>query len=244
MDGERHSEGTDGPAAGELVLVVDDDVNARTLVEGIVAREGFSVVGASGVAAAEDVLRASDVIIALLDLTLRDGNGLDLVKRLSLDPLVGTIILSARADDTDRIIGLEVGADDYLAKPFHPRELAVRLRRHATRLRTIRELTRSRDDKRANIGPWSIDEQRRAVFHESGGRAVVSDAEFRTLLCLFHGRGRVLSRDTLYREVVGPGLRDPLDRRIDVYVSGLRKKLALTKPNAIRTVHGVGYILD
>ncbi|UOM32769.1 response regulator transcription factor [Acuticoccus sp. I52.16.1] len=241
-------------ADSALVLVVEDEPAVQDLVAQILTREKFRVATADSVRAAEKVLESEDVVLALVDLTLRDGNGLDLVRRLSLDPTVGTIILSGAADDMDRIIGLEVGADDYVTKPFNNRELAARLRRHAARIQFIREQANHPPVANANghapksegpsLGPWAIDEARRAVYHESGARAALSDAEFRTLICLFRNQGTVLSRDGLYHEVVGPGSRDPLDRRIDVYVSGLRKKLNLTDPHRIRTVHGVGYILD
>ncbi|RAI03159.1 hypothetical protein DLJ53_01120 [Acuticoccus sediminis] len=238
-------------ATHPLVLVVEDEIQVQELVAQILKREKFRVATADSVRAAEAVLEDQDVMIALVDLTLRDGNGLDLVRRLSLDPMVGTIIMSGASEDMDRIIGLEVGADDYVTKPFNNRELAARLRRHAARIQFIRDQSvptppTSEPDARPGpaLGDWTIDEPRRSVYDGAGRRALLSDAEFRTLVCLFRNQGQVLSRDGLYREVVGPGSRDPLDRRIDVYVSGLRKKLKLTDPHRIRTVHGVGYILD
>ena len=249
-NGNGHTDRVDELDAS-LVLVVEDDVEVQNVVVQILSREKFRVATADSVRAAEAILDAQNVTLALVDLTLRDGNGLDLVRRLSLDPMVGTIIMSGAADDMDRIIGLEVGADDYVTKPFNNRELAARLRRHAARIQFIRE--QSGSGKPANganghegpsLGGWTIDESRRAVYSEDGERATLSDAEFRTLICLFRHQGMVMSRDGLYREVVGPGSRDPLDRRIDVYVSGLRKKLNLTDPHRIRTIHGVGYILD
>lgn len=237
-----------GPRDG-VVLVVEDDLTVQETVADILARDGFRVVCADSLNSAEDRLRTSDVMIALVDITLRDGNGLELVKRLSLDPLTSTIIMSGRSEDMDRIIGLEVGADDYVTKPFNGRELAARLRRHATRVRYIREHAGAKRSSRpadpgTSIGHWTIDEARRAVYDGSGARADLSDSEFRTLLAMARKRGSVLTRDALYREVVGPGARDPFDRRIDVYVSALRKKLKLTDPHRIRTVHGIGYIVD
>ena len=237
-------------AESALVLIVEDEVPVQELVSQIVQREKFRVALADSVRSAEAILESEDVTLALIDLTLRDGNGLDLVRRLSMDPMVGTIIMSGAADDMDRIIGLEVGADDYVTKPFNNRELAARLRRHAARIQFIRGQSGptsepvSNGKAGASLGGWTIDESRRAVYDETGDRAALSDAEFRTLISLFRNQGVVMSRDGLYREVVGPGARDPLDRRIDVYVSGLRKKLKLNDPHRIRTVHGVGYILD
>lgn len=237
-----------GATGVPLVLVVEDDVDVQDVVSQIVSREKFRVVVADSVRAAEAVLANEDVSLALVDLTLREGNGLDLVRRLSLDPMIGTIIMSGAAEDMDRIIGLEVGADDYVTKPFNNRELAARLRRHAARIQFIREQGERpsvRPGKNGpNLGGWIIDEHRRALYDSEGERADLSDAEFRTFLSLYRNQGLVMSRDGLYRDVVGPGARDPLDRRIDVYVSGLRKKLKLAEPHRIRTVHGVGYILD
>lgn len=230
----------------ERVLVVEDDPDVRDVVCRLLRREHYDVHEATSVRAAEAALAAHpDICLAIVDLTLHDGDGIDLVKKLSFVADIAVVILSGKGDSTDRIVGLEVGADDYVPKPFHGRELVARVKRHVARMRQIRDAARSQGAVPGErFGPWRIDEGRRCVVDERGGRAPLSEAEFRTLVCLLRQRGQVLTRDALYNAVVGPGSRDPLDRRIDVYVAALRKKLRLRTEAQIRTVHRVGYIID
>ncbi|MBJ3775916.1 response regulator transcription factor [Acuticoccus mangrovi] len=226
-------------------MVVDDDMDIRNLVGMVLSEEGFDVIKASGIEEAEGLLEVHDILVALVDLRLRDKDGLDLVRKLAMHHDVGIMILSGKGGTLDRVIGIEVGADDYITKPFDNRELLARVKRRAARVRAMRDGMRSRHESEpVAFGDWTIDHERHAVFDKQGAQANLSESEFRTLACLVRNRGSVLSRDELYNYVVGPGIRDPLDRRIDVYVSSLRKKLGLAGPSAIRTVHRVGYIVD
>ncbi|MCF3932197.1 response regulator transcription factor [Acuticoccus sp. M5D2P5] len=226
----------------EQILVVDDEDDLRTLVVMMLRDEGFDVAEAATLKHAEHIIDTSEVALALVDLRLTDGDGLALVRRLSTTPTTGIIIVSGKADSFDRILGLEIGADDYITKPFEHRELVARVKRHMTRMRSIREGHQTRAELEPMLlGEWTVDPSRRSVYCR-GSIAPLSEAEFRTVASLLKHKGQVLSRDALYREVIGPGERDPLDRRIDVYVSSIRKKLGLN--SEIRTVHRVGYIID
>ncbi|WP_170134931.1 response regulator transcription factor [Acuticoccus kandeliae] len=231
-----------GIAQRDRILVVDDEDDIRKLVAMMLMDEGFEVLEAATIAQADSILDKSEVSLALIDLRLRDGDGMSLVRRLAAIQGTGIIIVSGKSDSFDRIIGIEVGADDYVTKPFEHRELVARVKRHMARMRSIRQgLTNRLEVQPMNLGEWTVDPSRRSVTSDNE-TAPVSEAEFRTLMCLLRHRGKVLTRDDLYREVIGPGERDPLDRRIDVYVSSIRKKLSLN--NEIRTVHRVGYIID
>lgn len=229
----------------EQILLVDDDAAIHELVGLALEDEGIDIISASTIAEAERALETHDVALALVDLRLRGTDGMELVRKLAGRPDVGIMIVSGKCDPLDRVIGIEVGADDYVTKPFDTRELVARIKRRLARMRELRgSLSARRKMEPIRVGSWTVDPERHAVLSPDGSPADLSESEFRTIACLARNRGKVLSRDELYAYVVGPGERDPLDRRIDVYVSSLRKKLSLNGPDGIRTVHRVGYIID
>lgn len=233
-------------ATRDAIMIVDDDKQIRQIVSMLLTDEGFTVVEAGSAAEAEQLIEQSGIALALVDLRLGDKDGLDLVRKLAVQPEFGIIILSGKASAVDKVIGIEVGAHDYITKPFDNRELIARVKRHMARLRTLREMARGHDDMAPIVlGNWTVDPASHSVQHADGSLADLSDSEFRTLLCLARYRGTVMNRDAIYRFVVGPGQRDPLDRRIDAHVSNLRKKLNLPAgEGGIRTVHRVGYVID
>ncbi|WP_108661661.1 response regulator transcription factor [Acuticoccus kandeliae] len=230
----------------ERILVVEDDDDVRETVRMMLAREGFVVEVAGSLKAAEAILAKSEVMLVIVDLLLRGEDGMKLVRNLAGTPTTGVVIMSGKTHSTDRIIGIEIGADDYITKPFNSRELVARVKRHAARIRTIRDTRGGRPATQhgLRLGQWTLDEARHAMVNAAGIPANLSDSEFRTLACLLHHRGCVMTRDELFAHVVGPCIRDPLDRRIDVHVSSIRKKLKLSNNDGIRTVHRVGYIID
>lgn len=230
----------------DRVLVVDDDPSICDLIRAILSDEGYVMREAPDVNRARDILKNEDISVCLVDLQLKGSSGLELVKELSGSRSTGTIILSGRADVIDRVIGLEFGADDYVTKPFHARELSARVRRMSNRIAQLRTKTPPRPASAPlRLGPWEIDPVRYTVTGETGERVNMSKPEVRTLATLVEHRGTVLSRDAIHAAITGPVERHPADRRIDVYISNIRKKLA--RPDGvevIRTVHRVGYIVD
>ncbi|MCF3933018.1 response regulator transcription factor [Acuticoccus sp. M5D2P5] len=231
----------------DRILVVEDDVDVRETVRMMLLREGFAVEVAGSLREAEAVLARCEITLAIVDLLLSGEDGLKLVRSLASTPSTAVVIMSGKSHSTDRIIGIEVGADDYITKPFNSRELIARVKRHATRIRALydnRGPVSAPSGSPMSIGQWMLDESRHAVVNASGVQANLSDSEFRTLACLLRNRGSVLTRDELFNHVVGPCDRDPMDRRIDVHVSSIRKKLKLDSRQGIRTVHRVGYIID
>lgn len=231
------------------VLVIDDDWELCALLEEYLAPFGFSVAsahdGEKGVRAFEE--RTFDVVI--LDVMLPGRDGLEILKSLRARSDVPVLMLTARGDDVDRIVGLELGADDYLPKPFNPRELLARLRallRRSHRASVEEVPGRSEDAAgRADplvIGDVTLSPATRTVLCR-GEVVPLTTVEFNLLEALMRGAGQVMPREDLCLKVLGRKLH-PYDRSLDVHVSNLRKKLGDSSEGGerIKTVRGVGYL--
>jgi two-component system, OmpR family, phosphate regulon response regulator OmpR len=226
------------------VLVVDDDEKLLDLVIKFLAKEGFQVAGVGSGQKMDDYLSRHPVDMIVLDLMLPGEDGLSIARRLRANGTMPILMLSARGEDIDRIIGLEVGADDYLAKPFNPRELSARVKAILRRTQDFRQ-TGSHDGQSMEayrFGPYVINLTTNSVSR--GGEPVsLTFGEFSLLEAFVKNPNRVLSRDHLIELIKGYE-RSPFDRSIDVRVTRLRKKLELNpdRPQFIRTVWGRGYI--
>ena len=223
------------------VLVVDDDASLRELLADYLQREGFrvSAVG-DGEALFEWLARASADLV-ILDLMLPGTDGLTVARRLRQRTEVPIIMLSARGEEIDRIIGLEVGADDYLAKPFNPRELLARIR--AVLRRPAQGAARQpAAAERIEFGPYRLDPAARRL-HRGDQPVSLTGGEFDLLRIFAEHPNRVLDRDRLLDLLKGYE-RSPFDRSIDVQVARLRSKIEPDKkaPRYIRTVWGRGYL--
>jgi DNA-binding response OmpR family regulator len=225
------------------LLVVDDDAGLRSLLTQYLAREGFEVVAVPDGAAMDTWLANHTVDLVVLDLMLPGEDGLSLARRLRARGQIPIVMLSARGEDVDRIVGLEVGADDYLAKPFNPRELLARIRAVLRRRACPTEEERRAEAGRTYaFGPYRLDTGARRLTRD-GQPVDLTSGEY-TLLQIFVERpNRVLSRDTLVDLIKGYD-RDPFDRSIDVRVARLRAKIEedSREPRFIRTVWGQGYL--
>ena len=226
------------------ILVVDDDPDLLELLRSYLGSNGFSVaVAADGVAMrAELAARAPDAIV--LDLMLPGEDGLSLTRSLRVSSQVPILMLSARGEELDRVIGLEVGADDYLAKPFGPRELLARLRALLRRGQTPVVVPQSAEPALARFGPYQLDTLGHRLFKD-GAELSLTSAEYDLLAALVAHPNRVLSRDTLVDMLRGYD-RDPFDRSIDNRVTRLRRKIEAdpAAPTYIRTVRGEGYLFN
>lgn len=222
------------------ILVVDDDAEIRSLLARYLGGQGFRVSVAAD--KRECLARVADgrPDLIVLDVMLPDGTGLEICRGLQDQrPRIPVILLTALKEDVDRIVGLEIGADDYLGKPFNPRELTARIRA---------VLRRSTGDDAPAPAPGyrfagfhAIPDQRRVVA--AGADIDLTGAEFDLLMAFLERPGRVLSRDLLLDLTQGRG-RDPLDRSIDVLMSRLRRKLASDAvPALFKTVRNGGYQL-
>ncbi|MGE5154504.1 MAG: response regulator [Bdellovibrio bacteriovorus] len=232
------------------ILVVDDDSALRGLLEEYLTREGFEVAGVEDGQAMDAWLAAHEPGLVILDLMLPGEDGLTLARRLRTRTEVPIIMLSARGDDIDRIVGLEVGADDYMPKPFNPRELLARIRAVLRRRAPAdseepQEDTPSPETSDGSIfafGPYRLDLNLRELRRD-GEPVVLTSGEFDLLRILVEHRDRVLDRDRILDLLKGYE-RSPFDRSIDVQIARLRAKIEpdTKRPSYIRTIWGKGYL--
>jgi DNA-binding response OmpR family regulator len=225
--------------ANPNVLVVDDDAGIRDLLADYLAKQGMTVKTARDGKEMDERLGGFSPDLVVMDLMMPGEDGLSLTRRLKADRDVPVIMLSARGEDIDRIVGLEVGADDYLPKPFNPRELLARIR--AVLRRGSGKGGESREES-VRFGPFSLDLAAQALSRD-GEDIPLTQAEFTLLKIFVEHPNRALSRDQIMDWLKGFE-RDPFDRSIDVRVTRLRKKLEddPTNPVYIRTIWGQGYL--
>jgi two-component system, OmpR family, response regulator CpxR len=222
----------------DRILVVDDDVELCSLVSEYLRPEGFQVEavhdGKAGLARA----LSGDHLLAVLDVMLPGMNGFDVLRRIRDDSRVPVLLLTARGEDVDRIVGLEIGADDYLPKPFNPRELVARIR---AILRRTRAKGKAPVPDVIRVGDVELDPATRTVLHR-GKPVELTSVEFSLLQVLLREAGRVVTREALVDEVLGRKF-SPFDRSIDMHVSKVRKKLGDSDTgDHIKTIRGAGYI--
>ncbi|MBC7908903.1 MAG: response regulator [Pyrinomonadaceae bacterium] len=226
----------------ERLLIVDDDVELCELVTEYLRAEGFDLEAVyDGERGVERGLSAEHALI-ILDVMLPALNGFEVLRRLRAASRIPVLMLTARGEDLDRIIGLEIGADDYLAKPFNPRELAARIRAILRRANPEIEPEKSDAPERLRVGDVEIDAGAR-VATCAGEILDLTAVEFDLLCALLRAAGRVVAREELARNVLGRALT-PFDRSIDMHVSHLRRKLGQRADGTerIKTVRGAGYI--
>lgn len=221
----------DGP-----ILVVDDDPKIAQLVRAYLEREGFAVVTAGDGLAAVAAVGELRPRLIVLDLMLPELDGLSVARRVREESDVPILMLSARGSVADRVHGIAEGADDYLAKPFSPAELVVRVK--AILRRTATPVTH----EPLQLDDLVIDPERHEVVRD-GKRLVLSTVEFRLLVALVEANGRVLSREALLDALYGVAEGELVDRTIDVYIRRLRERLgdASEQPRYVATVRGIGY---
>jgi two-component system OmpR family response regulator len=224
-----------------VVLIVEDDPSLRTLLSRVLREEGFHPLSAAHGAEMARIIDANPIDLVLLDIMLPGSNGFDLCRSLRRSSQVPIIILSARDEETDRLIGLELGADDYIAKPFSNRELVARIRAILRRAQGGGQTT-PRGYQLLTFANWTLDPGRRELISPEGAVVDLSGAEFDLLLAFVSAPQRVIGRERLL-EMSRARLADASDRSIDVLVSRLRRKLAAVQAEPLlRTVRGVGYI--
>lgn len=223
------------------ILIIDDDEELCELVSEYLTGEGFETEavhdGESGLQRA----LSNEYDLVTLDVMLPKKNGFDVLRELRRASSVPVLMLTARGEDTERIVGLETGADDYLAKPFNPRELAARLRAILRRVETQKEATQTEDDK-LKVGDVEIQVSARSVVR-NGEDVNLTSVEFDLLKELLKHAGRVVKKEVLSKTVLERKL-SPFDRSLDMHISNLRKKLGVRADQSerIKTIRSVGYI--
>ncbi|MDB6084227.1 MAG: DNA-binding response regulator [Gammaproteobacteria bacterium] len=225
-----------------LILVVDDDPDLRKLITDFLSGHGYRAASAESVAEMRRSIEAQRPDLIILDAMMPGEDGLSAARRLAAERGPPVIMLSALGGDTDRIIGLEVGADDYLAKPCNPRELLARVRA-VLRRRRAEEPEPAGQGKLYEFGGWRLDVLRRDLRDPTGIFIELSDAEFALLRTFVEHPQRVLSRDQLLDYAHGSD-REVYDRAVDSQISRLRRKLnERGNVELIRTVRNEGYLL-
>jgi DNA-binding response OmpR family regulator len=231
------------PAAGSHLLVVDDDVDVVDLARRYFSQHGFRVTGASDGHAMRRALADHDVDLVLLDLGLPGEDGLDLTRYLRENWRGPVIIVSGRGDSVDRLVGLELGADDYVSKPFDLRELLARVRSVLRRSGERAPSVEAPSATRVCFAGFVLDHAARKLTTEDGTPVPLTTGEYELLQVFLELPNRVLSRDDLIGRMHG---RDagPFDRSIDMQVGRLRRKIEAdpTQPELIKSVRGAGYL--
>jgi DNA-binding response OmpR family regulator len=222
------------------ILIIDDDIELCQLVAEYLETEGYSVDavhdGESGVARA----LAGEHVLAVLDFMLPGINGFEVLRRIRASSRLPVVMLTARGDDVNRIVGLQIGADDYLPKPFNPLELVARI--NAVLRRTLEGHPEPDNTDTLAVGDVVMDNRTRTV-QRAGEKIELTVVEYSLLEQLLSAPGQVLSREQLVKKVLRRDL-SPFDRSIDTHVSNLRRKLGheIDGVERIRTIRGVGYI--
>ncbi|MFK0332792.1 response regulator [Rhizobium sp. NPDC090275] len=225
------------------ILIVEDDVEIRTLVAELLVVEGFVVTQSSNGRDMDDALNKAVPDLVILDLMLPGEDGLSICRRLRTNNNnVPILMLTAKGDEIDRVVGLEVGADDYLVKPFSPRELTARIRAILRRTNMRSSIARVRS-RRFTFDNFVIDLDARQLSNKKGVPLILTSAEFDLLACLLTRPQRVLTRDQILDRTQGRSA-EPFDRTVDVLISRLRKKFETASPgtNLINTVRNGGYL--
>jgi two-component system OmpR family response regulator len=225
------------------VVVVDDHNEIRELVQRYLEQQGYKVSVADGGPSLRRVLNRQTVDLIILDVMMPGEDGISLCRQVRSSANTPIIFLTAMAEDTDRIVGLELGADDYLVKPFNPRELLARIRAVLRRV-AISSSAVAQDRRIVRIGHWKVDLGRQELCGEDSVGVPLSTAEFRLLKVFIERPGLVLSREQLLDLTVGR-TADVFDRSIDNQVSRLRRKVEENpkSPTIIKTHWGGGYSL-
>ena len=225
------------------ILLVDDDAQLRLLVARFLERYGFLVTSVEDGPSARESLERGVFDLVVLDVMLPGMTGIEICRELRATSNLPIIMLTARSDEISRIAGLEGGADDYVTKPFNPREFLARVRSLLRRARLNNPASGKTQPSRATFGQWSLDFLRRELVSPQGALIDLSTGEYDLLVVFIEHPNKVLSRDALM-ELAKARMPDPLDRAIDVQISRLRKKLDLNgEPGQfIKTVRGTGYM--
>ena len=225
------------------VLIIDDDARLAAMLGDYLGSNGYSTARAgTGRAGVEEVRRrAPDAVI--LDVMLPDIDGFEACRQIRAFSDVPVLMLTAKGDETDRIVGLELGADDYLPKPFNPRELLARIRAVLRRAAAGQGGEAARGGRTITFAGWTLDTLRREVTSPAGVVVDLSGGEYDVLIALVEHPNRILSREQLL-ELARNRASNPFDRSIDVQISRIRRKLesGSSAPPLIKTVRGAGYI--
>ncbi|MGZ8997600.1 MAG: response regulator [Allosphingosinicella sp.] len=226
------------------IVVVDDDSDVRETVGEYLRRNGFAVTEADGGAALREVMASRPIDLALLDINMPGEDGLTLAREIRSSGQAGIIMLTANNDDLDKIVGLEVGADDYVTKPYNPRELLARIKAVLRRARQGDGGTATLG-REVQMGKCRLNLDLRKLFEADGTEVPLTSMEYDLLRTFAEHPRRVLTRDQLLDFAHNKEM-EPFDRSIDTRITRIRRKIEAdpSKPDCLRTVRGVGYVYN
>ena len=229
------------------ILVVDDDLQLREFLDDYLKAHGFEVSTADNGDSMGEILANETIDMVLLDLMLPNENGFDLARRIRTESMIPIIMLTGRNDEMDRVVGLEIGADDYVSKPFSARELLARINAVLRRVSEGPAESTEPDDRKkiAVFSGWHMDFATRRLFSPAGEEVKLTAGQFALLSAFVRSRERVLSREQLLDFTQGEA-SEAWDRSIDIQVMRLRRKIEPnpSQPALIQTVRGVGYVFS
>ena len=227
------------------ILVVDDDAELRSLLQEYLGQTGFRVTTVEDGRQMQRAMDSARFDLIILDVMLPGEDGLALCRKLRATSHIPILMLTARGDEVDRIVGLEMGADDYLSKPFNPRELLARIKSILRRAGSLPENLADEDVRLFRFEDWILDTQTRQLHSPAGVVVDLSGAEYKLLRILLEHPNRVLSRDQILEFTQGREA-NAFDRAIDVQIGRLRRKLDddPREPRFIKTVRNEGYVLS
>ncbi len=226
-----------------VILVVEDEDVTRLNLVSLFEAEGYKVVEAiDGEDMHEKLTANDDVNLVVMDINLPGKNGLILARELRQQRNIGLIFLTGRDNDVDRILGLEIGADDYITKPFNPRELTIRARNLLTRTVNGEEEGEQTTNGVLTFNGWELDENSRCLTSPAGDAKRLPKGEYRALRLMLDSPGRIFNREQLIKQMTGRELRTN-DRTVDVTIRRIRKHFESddSSPELISTIHGEGY---
>jgi two-component system OmpR family response regulator len=234
-----HSPSVEGPAR---ILLVEDDAAISQMLKEVLSESGFAPYAAGSATEMDRLLEKQGVDLIVLDVMLPGEDGFSICRRLRAASSVPIIMLTALGEDVDKIVGLEIGADDYVAKPFNSRELVARIRAVLRRAKLAKEEPGERTPPFRFAG-WRVDPVERQLYSPEGARVTTTSAEFDLLLAFCQNPGRILSREQLL-ELTHSGVAGPIERTVDVHISRIRQKIEPDPrdPTLIKTVRLGGYV--
>ncbi len=232
--------------AGKRLLIVDDDLKLLEFLDDYFSAKGFSVETVNNGSRMLHSLAKERFDLIILDVGLPDGNGIDFARDLRRSSSVPIVMLTGQGDAIDRVVGLEVGADDYVSKPFNNRELLARVNAVLRRATVLSEKEPENTSRTTCLFEnWQLDLGRKKLFDDAGNSVPLTKNEYSLLLFLLKSAGQVVTREELL-DNMGRDTMESFDRSVDVFISRLRKKIepGQTTPRMIRTVRGAGYLFD
>ncbi|WP_111979862.1 two-component system response regulator ArcA [Algibacillus agarilyticus] len=226
----------------QKILIVEDEAVTRSTLESLFEAEGYQVFCAENGDEMHQLLTNEPINLVIMDINLPGKNGLMLARELRDKNNIGLIFLTGRDNDVDRILGLEIGADDYLVKPFNPRELTIRARNILARSGEPAKTDNQESVSEYRFNLWTLDCDSRSLISPSQESIRLPKSEFRALKLLLDNPGKILTRDQLIKEMTGRELKEN-DRTVDVTIRRLRKHFedVPETPEIISTIHGEGY---